>query len=64
MRKQTFRERECLHREAGSEGEFYNGVFYVQAIQRLSAEEALKVAGKDQPLYWIDAPPHSGLAVR
>ena len=56
MKKQTFRERECLHREAGNEGDFYNGVFYVQAIQRLSAEDALKVAGKISPFYWIDAP--------
>jgi hypothetical protein len=56
MKKQTFRERECLHREAGTEGDFYNGVFYVQAIQRLSAEDALKVAGKISPFYWIDAP--------
>lgn len=56
MKKQEFRERECLHREAGVEGEFYNGVFYVQAIQRLPADKAMKIAGRISPFYWTDAP--------
>jgi hypothetical protein len=56
MKKQTFRERECLHREAGAEGDFYNGVFFVQAIQQLSADNALRISGRITPFYWMDAP--------
>jgi hypothetical protein len=56
MKKQEFRERECFHRESGVEGEFYNGAFYIQAIQRLPADKAMKMAGRISPFYWIDAP--------
>jgi hypothetical protein len=56
MNKQEFRERECRHREPGTEGEFYNGVFYVQAILRLPADKALKIASRIGPFYWTDAP--------
>ena len=56
MNQQEFRERECLHREAGAEGDFYNGVFCVQAIQRLPADKAWKVAARISPFYWTDAP--------
>ena len=46
MPRQMFRERECIHRDEGAEGDFYNGVFYVQALQRLRVDDAVKVAGK------------------
>ena len=56
MSKKVFRERECIHRDEGAEGEFYNGVFYVQALQRLRVDEALQVAGKVSSFFWADAP--------
>ncbi|HKZ81166.1 MAG TPA: hypothetical protein VJ124_23045 [Pyrinomonadaceae bacterium] len=56
MRKQEFRERECIHQEDGVEGAFYNGVFYVQALQRLQVDAAVKMASKVTPFFWSDAP--------
>ena len=56
MKKQMFRERECIHREKDAEGEFYNGVFYVQALQRLPIDHAMKVAGRVGSFFWSDAP--------
>jgi hypothetical protein len=56
MKKQMFRERECTHREDGAEGEFYNGAFYVQALQRLPIDEAMLVASKVSSFFWVDAP--------
>lgn len=55
MKKQVFKERECIHREQDAEGEFYNGVFYVQALQRLPINEAMKVAGRVGSFFWSDA---------
>jgi len=54
--KQVFRERECIHRDQGAEGEFYNGVFYVQALQRLPIDRAMQVAAKISSFFWSDAP--------
>lgn len=54
--KQVFRERECIHRDEGAEGEFYNGVFYVQALQRLPIDRAMQVASKVSSFFWADAP--------
>jgi hypothetical protein len=56
MKKQFLFERECIHRDGGSEGDFYNGMFFVQALQRLPADDAVKVAGKISPFFWADAP--------
>ena len=56
MRKQFFFERECVHRDSGAEGETYNGAFFVQAIQRLQSDDALKLAAKVTPFFWVDAP--------
>lgn len=56
MKRQTFRERECIHREEGAAGEFYNGAFYVQALQRLRVDDAVRVAGKVSSFFWADAP--------
>ena len=53
--KQVFRERECIHRDDGAEGEFYNGVFYVQALQRLPVDQAMQFAGKVGSFFWADA---------
>lgn len=51
-----FRERECIHRDQGAEGDFYNGVFYVQALQRLRVDQAVEMAGKVSSFFWADAP--------
>jgi hypothetical protein len=51
-----FRERECIHRDEGNEGDFYNGVFYLQALQRLRVDQAVKMAGKVSSFFWSDAP--------
>jgi hypothetical protein len=56
MPRQMFRERECIHRDQGAEGDFYNGAFYVQALQRLRVDDAVKIAGKVGPFFWSDAP--------
>ena len=56
MSRQTFRERECIHREEGAEGDFYNGVFYIQALQRLRVNDAVQMAGKVTSFFWADAP--------
>ena len=53
--KQVFRERECIHRGTNADGEFYNGAFYVQALQRLPIDEAMKVASKVSSFFWADA---------
>ncbi len=55
MSKQVFRERECIHRELGCEGEFYNGVFYVQALRRLPVDTAVETARKVAPFFWADS---------
>ncbi|MGI8735087.1 MAG: hypothetical protein ACR2LM_17505 [Pyrinomonadaceae bacterium] len=56
MAKQWFRERECIHKEEGAEGESYSGVFYVQALQRLPIDQAMLIAGKVGSFFWADAP--------
>jgi len=55
MNKQVFRERECVHRDEGAEGEFYNGVFYVQALRRMPVDDAMQIAKKVSPFFWSDA---------
>jgi hypothetical protein len=55
MKKQMFRERECIHQDEGVEGEYYNGVFYLQALQRLPVDRAVVIAGKISPFFWVDA---------
>ena len=56
MKKQLFRERECIHRDKGEEGEFYNGAFYLQALQRLPINKAMLIAHKVGSFFWADAP--------
>jgi hypothetical protein len=56
MKKQFIFERECVHRDGAADGDVYNGMFFVQALQRLQSAEALKMAGKVAPFYWVDAP--------
>jgi hypothetical protein len=56
MKRQMFRERECIHREEGADGDFYNGMFYLQALQRLRVDEAVKMSSKVTAFFWSDAP--------
>ena len=56
MTRQMFRERECIHRDEGAEGDFYNGAFYIQALQRLRVDDAVRVARKVSSFFWSDAP--------
>ena len=56
MKRQFFYERECVHRDRGADGDVYNGMFFIQALQRLQSEEAMRIAGKVSPFYWVDAP--------
>lgn len=56
MKKQFIFERECIHRDKGAEGDFYNGMIFIKALQRLQSNDAVKMAGKIAPFYWVDAP--------
>ena len=56
MKRQFFYERECCHRDSGTDGDTYNGMFFIQALQRLQSDEAVKMANKVSPFYWVDAP--------
>ena len=55
MKKQQYRERECIHQDEGVGGEYYNGVFYVQALQRLHIDAAMEMAKKVSSFFWSDA---------
>ncbi len=56
MNRQFFFERECVHRDKGADGDVYNGLFFVKALQGLQSSDAVRVAGKVSPFYWADAP--------
>src|SRR5712691_3832717 len=56
MKRQFFFERECVHRDNGAEGGFYNGVFFVQALQRLQSNDSVRIAGQVAPFFWVGAP--------
>jgi hypothetical protein len=48
-----------MHREEGADGDFYNGAFYIQAIQalqRLRVDDAVRIAAKVSSFFWADAP--------
>jgi len=56
MKRQVLFERDCIHRDTGADGDSYNGMFFIQALQRLQSDDAVKMAGKVSPFYWVDAP--------
>ena len=56
MKRQMFRERECIHKDNGAPGESYSGVYYLQALQRLSIDNAVLMASKVESFFWADAP--------
>lgn len=51
-----FRERECVHRGQGVEGDFYRGTTYVSFLQRLGSGAAMRVASNVTAFFWSDAP--------
>ncbi len=51
-----FRERECVHRVQGAEGNFYRGTTYVSYLQRLGSSAAMRVASNVTAFFWSDAP--------
>ena len=53
--EQSFRERECVHRQADAEGEFYLGASYVQSLMRLRAAAAAEFANRVTSFFWSDA---------
>ena len=53
--EQDFKERECVHRARGADGEYYNGVRYIKCLQRLPSRAAVSFAGKVAPFFWSDA---------
>jgi hypothetical protein len=56
MNKKVFLlERECVHHEQGADAEPFNGAFYVQALQCLSSDEAVRVSRNVAPFFWADA---------
>jgi hypothetical protein len=55
MNQQTFRERECVHRAAGIEGEYYKGDVYVRHLMRLKSSVAVNFSGKVTSFFWSDA---------
>ncbi len=55
MTEQEIRERECVHRGSGAAGEFYRGQSYVQHLQRLRGEAAVRLAAKVSAFFWSDA---------
>jgi hypothetical protein len=54
--EQPHRERECVHRRTGSDGDFYAGEQFVSALQRLRGGAAAELARKVGAFFWSDAP--------
>ena len=54
--EQGYRERECVHRGRGAEGEFYSGASFVQSLMRLrAAAAAAELANRVTSFFWSDA---------
>ena len=56
MKRQFLFERECIHRDQGVDGDAYNGMFFIQALQRMHSDDAVRMAAKVSPFFWVDAP--------
>jgi len=54
--EQEHRLRECVHRRRGAEGEYYDGKSYLEHLQRLRSEAAVRIAAKVTSFFWSDAP--------
>ena len=55
MGEQAYRERECIHRVRGAEGEHYQGITYVRRLQRMRSDAAMRIAGNVTAFFWADA---------
>lgn len=53
--EQSYRERECVHRACGAEGDFYKGASYVQSLMRLRAAAAAEFSNRVTSFFWSDA---------
>jgi len=53
--EQAFRERECVHRARGAEGNLYEGASYVRSLQRLRASAAADFSNRVASFFWSDA---------
>lgn len=53
--EQPHQERECVHRRAGAQGDFYPGARFVHALQRMRGEAALALSRKVGAFFWSDA---------
>ena len=51
----TQRERECIHRVSGAEGNFYGGLDYISHLQSLRGDKAIIFASRVSPFFWADA---------
>jgi hypothetical protein len=56
MGEREYRLRECVHRRRGGEGDYYGGVTYLEHLQRLRSDAAVRVAANVTPFFWSDAP--------
>lgn len=56
MKRQFLFERECIHRDNGVDGDNYNGMFFIQALQRMNIDDAVRMSAKVAPFFWVDAP--------
>lgn len=54
--EESRKERECVHRRTGADGDFYPGARFVHALQRMRGEAALALARKVGAFFWEDAP--------
>ena len=55
INESTHRERECIHRASGVRGRFYEGLDYINHLQSLKGEKAMKFAGRVSAFFWADA---------
>lgn len=55
VNEQTIWERECVHRQAGAAGEFYQGTSFIKQLQKLKGRAASEFANRVSPFFWADA---------
>ena len=48
-------ERHCIHYREQATGSYYSGKEYVDALQRLKGNAAMKAASKVEAFFWRDA---------
>ncbi len=49
-------ERQCVHREGNTSGEYYRGDTYINSLQRIRGPIAYEIAQRVGPFFWADAP--------